>query len=227
MIDWWCLRAISESIGEKLGEKWYPFILRVINECFSSRLSAIDPQFAAGSVWSAGDHISAADRYMWLAHRREGGVAEAEGCVWNSDQWIDYANADQMYWLTTTFSVWMLLTNHSALVTHAKLSRGERKGPILWPFFPMLDSIGVALNDCVLSQKLHRCLSVCFGPATNLLTVVALPQENKSTHFPLQVRQKRRPCDICVCGLFTCRPLRGTIYTLLSQKIMMHISRCK
>lgn len=24
-------------------------------------------------------------------------VAEAGGCVWNSDQWIDYANADQMY----------------------------------------------------------------------------------------------------------------------------------
>lgn len=24
-------------------------------------------------------------------------VVEPGGCVWNSDQWIDYVNADQMY----------------------------------------------------------------------------------------------------------------------------------
>lgn len=24
-------------------------------------------------------------------------VVEPGGCVWNSDQWIDYMNADQMY----------------------------------------------------------------------------------------------------------------------------------
>lgn len=38
------------------------------------------------------------------AHGRERGkmVVEPRGCVWNSDQWIDYANTDQMYRLTAT-----------------------------------------------------------------------------------------------------------------------------
>ena len=71
VIDWWCPRAVSESIEEILGEKWYPFIWRVINECFSSRLSGIDPLFTAGSIWSAEDHISSSDQYKWLAHKSE------------------------------------------------------------------------------------------------------------------------------------------------------------
>lgn len=43
VIDHLCLQAPSESIAERLKEKIMPFIPRVINECFSSHLSAIDP----------------------------------------------------------------------------------------------------------------------------------------------------------------------------------------
>lgn len=92
--------------------------------------------FSFISHWSPGSQQVASDqptitsapgdRCTRLARQRVCGAAEAEGCVWNSDQWIDYANADQMYWLTTMFSVWMVLTNHGALVTRGKMSRGER-----------------------------------------------------------------------------------------------------
>lgn len=125
---------------------------------------------------------------MWLAHRRECGVAEAEGCVWNSDQWIDYANADQMYWLTTMFSVWMLLTNHSALVTHGKMSRRGGKGPILWPFPCCTPSVWHWMIVCCPKNSTHIYPSV-LGLLQNCsllapCSFVALPQKNRSVHFP-------------------------------------------
>lgn len=124
---------------------------------------------------------------MWLAHRRECGVAEAEGCVWNSDQWIDYANADQMYWLTAMFSVWMLLTNHSALVTHGKMSRGEGKGPILWPFPCCTPSVWHWMivcrpkNSTDIYPSVLGLLQYCSLLAP--CSFVALQQKNRSIHF--------------------------------------------
>lgn len=166
---------------------------------------------------------------MWLAHRRECGVAEAEGCVWNSDQWIDYANADQMYWLTAMFSVWMLLTNHSALVTHGKMSRGEGKGPILWPFPCCTPSVWHWMivcrpkNSTDIYPSVLGLLQYCSLLAP--CSFVALPQKNRSIHLYTKWGNNHAHVTF-VCGLFTWRPLKGTTYMLLSQKIMMHISYC-
>lgn len=72
VIDYLCLQAASESIAERLKEKIMPFIPRVINECFSSHLSAIDPS----------SHQVASDQL----------VITSEGVI-NESDWLSLANA--------------------------------------------------------------------------------------------------------------------------------------